>query len=243
MRADPQRSANPAANPQIESSGSPSLVVNTRSTPLGTDATRCGAHPKPSRRVLQQDVHMGIPGASKNSGAPAPSTRARPPSVPTQTLLANPSAAHEYRSWQGQVRNLLKTAIPVMQQPVVGGTDPQRSIRHRQQSGHRTVPQDRCIRAVEYGEVYAVETSQSVGGGEPQYPSAVCAMARTESCGNPFEVVQTSWPNCVIDSFGSSPQAGTDNTAVTSSRPEERSQLSYRPRRAKSLSIMILVSI
>ena len=50
-----------------------------------------------------------------------------------------------------------------------------------------------------------------------RYPSAVCAIARTESCGNPFEVVQTSWPNCVRASFGFSPQAGTDNRAIANS--------------------------
>ena len=47
-----------------------------------------------------------------------------------------------------------------------------------------------------------------------RYLSAVCAMARTESCGNPFEVVQTSWPNCVRASLGSRPQAGTDNRPI-----------------------------
>ena len=47
-----------------------------------------------------------------------------------------------------------------------------------------------------------------------RYPSAVCAIARTESFGNPFEVVQTSCPNCVRASLGSSPQAGTDNRTM-----------------------------
>ena len=49
-----------------------------------------------------------------------------------------------------------------------------------------------------------------------RYPSAVCAMARMESCGNPFDVVQTSWPNCVSASLGFNPHAGTDNRPTTS---------------------------
>jgi len=48
-----------------------------------------------------------------------------------------------------------------------------------------------------------------------RYPSVVCAMARTESCGSPFEVVQTSWPNWVRASSDPS-QAGTDNRPITS---------------------------
>ena len=48
-----------------------------------------------------------------------------------------------------------------------------------------------------------------------RYPSAVCCMERTESWGNPFEVVQTSWPNWVSVSLGSNPQAGPDSRAKT----------------------------
>jgi len=44
---------------------------------------------------------------------------------------------------------------------------------------------------------HAIEASQSATVANQRYPSAVCAMARTESFGSPFEVVQTSWPNCV----------------------------------------------
>ena len=65
-----------------------------------------------------------------------------------------------------------------------------------------------------------------------RYPSAVCAMARTESCGNPFEVVQTSWPSCVRASLGPVPRRGHTTGPIANRLAGCSLTTSYRPRRA-----------
>src|ERR1035438_10069052 len=74
----------PAANPQIELSGSPSLVVNTRSTP---PSNRCSPLLAPTQTAPgggSSKTCTLAPHPPAKTEAPRPrSTRARPPSAPS----------------------------------------------------------------------------------------------------------------------------------------------------------------
>ena len=172
MRADPQRA--PGARRQ-----SPDRVV--RQSVLGCEypfraafepvQPVVGAHPHSTRRVLQQDVHVGFPSAREDGGVPAPLE-------PRQaSVAADPQHApriHQQRTDTGlgqpRVSHLLKAAIAVTQQPARPRADPQRSVRRRLQRGHHGLLQKRCIRAAEYREIDAIEASQSVHRRKPKVP-------------------------------------------------------------------------
>jgi hypothetical protein len=60
--------------------------------------------------------------------------------------------------------------MTIEQQPVVRRADPQRSIRRRQHGGNRALLQERRIRAVEHGEIHAIEARQSIDCPKPKVP-------------------------------------------------------------------------